>query len=170
MLGLDLDPVAVARQQVLAELLRARLTKAVPVASPAAGQEWSVTVPGGVVWYAASVVATLTASAAVATRQIRLTVADGTTLFCRIPSASSITAGQQALLNWLAGAGYSLNAGTGIGQLNTLPPFPMPGGTVIASLTAGIDAGDQWSAIALYVIELSLAEVDAQADWLARRS
>lgn len=81
-------------------------------ATPAAGADWSVTVPGGFIWRVISAYASLVSSAAAGQRMPRLQISDGVATFLDLPPVN----GQQASLthrySWLAsGSTYQAVAG-----------------------------------------------------------
>jgi len=122
----------------------------VGIANPAAGAEFSITIPAGEYWKINQIYATLTTDATVASRRPVLALRDIAGTQTRIPSAADITAGQAAKLHWFKGAGV-INDATGLYQSM---PFPMElllsPGYIILSATANIQAADQWSAISIY--------------------
>lgn len=121
------------------------------VANPAAGADWSITVPAGSIWRVLVIRAVLTASATVATRVPILQVKDaaGNTIF-DVPPAATLAAGGGANMNWSAGANSIVSNNSRFMQ--GLPMgMILPEGAVISSSTVAIQTGDQWSAINLLV-------------------
>lgn len=122
----------------------------IAVTTPAAGAEWSVTLPGHQAWAVRSVIATLVTSAAVATRRPSLVIDDQTTTFMRLQSG--ITSGATLTTVWSWVEGYDLE--TGAAGTAVTDPFPsglvLPAGHRLRSVTAAIDAADQWSAISVW--------------------
>lgn len=116
------------------------------VAQPAAGSDWSVTVPAGEVWrlYCASSV--LTTSSTVATRVPQFYIKDGAG---NVVFKESPAAGQAASItgNWsiLPGVANQQNNGVNIAPIPS--DLVLPEGFVIGVQTANIAAADQWSAI-----------------------
>ncbi len=107
-----------------------------------------MTVPGGHVWYLRALFASLVASATVATRLPVFTVTiDGAIVYVTSP-VTGVTAGQTVR--------FSL-ANVGVEALNVdprrliIPELILPAGATIATTTAAIDAGDQWSAPAALI-------------------
>lgn len=123
------------------------------IASPAAGADLSITPD---LFGAQQVIgfnATLTTSAAIANRQVTLTIDDGTvTMFRAVASqvqAAGVTVTYQVFLN---SPQLALVAGL------TLMAFPSEGhllrrGWRLRTVTSLIDVADQWSAVGLYVQE-----------------
>jgi len=118
--------------------------RAVVFSAPAAGADFLITVPAVVRWRFMSLRASLTASATVGNRQVRIAVDDGANIFNACGSSVVQTAGQTIGYDFVAGlstSGANANEAT-IGA---------PGGLVLAqgfrvsSVTTGILAGDQWS-------------------------
>ena len=120
------------------------------IANPAAGAEWSVTVPTGEQWIVRAVRARFVSSAAVATRFPNLVEDDGAgNLTVQSAPATGIAAAQTWDISWFHGA---VNIQNNNVQCNpwTLDTR-MPPGFLIRSITGNIQAADQWSAIALLV-------------------
>ena len=129
------------------------ITRSVTIATPAAGANWSITVPAGASWTLNSVRATLATSAAVANRVPDLQIKDGSgNIVMDALAGVAQTASLTDVWNWSAGAATS----TVLGATNTvgLPAgFKLNAGWVIQQATAGLQAADQWSGIALAVTE-----------------
>lgn len=143
-----------------------RQPRVVTVANPSAGADWSVTVQsaggsGNVLWVPLSVFATFTTSGVAGTRNPTITYTSGVT-FARFGAGGTVAATATARVAWLRGMSNT-NAGTLGG---CLPAIPVPGGTAIASSTSSLDAGDQWSAIALYVLELTQSDPGYLTDYV----
>ncbi len=134
----------------------------VPVANPAAGADWSFTVPAGHVYRLVSVFAQLVTSAVVANRQALLTVTDGTGTFLRLPAAAVQAASGTVTYSWMAGgvAYLSLPAS----QAAFLPDLNLMPAWGLASSTALIDVGDQWSGIRLHVIDTTVKDAGVDID------
>lgn len=130
--------------------------RAVPVPQPAAGAEWTVTVPGGRQWRIIGGAAQLVASAAVANRRPGLALGDESSTVARTVSALQVQAGATALLGYLPDSGVT--APPGADTVGLVPAWDawLPGGFVISSLTVGLQAGDQYGLVALMVEELYL--------------
>lgn len=116
------------------------------VTNPAAGADWTFTVPNQSRMRVTSFNANFTASAAVANRQVTVSVDDGANIYWQHDVAVNITAGQAGSI-----FGTGTNATTGANPLLlsvVLPPnLNLPAGHRIRSNTVNIQAGDQWSAI-----------------------
>lgn len=114
--------------------------------NPAAGADWTFTVPVSARMRVQSFAATFTASATVANRQVALFVDDGANVYWSHVLGSNITASQVATVT-----GTGTNAPTGVvatTQSFVIPPgLILPPGHRIRTVTTGIQAGDQWSAI-----------------------
>lgn len=125
----------------------------ITVPNPGVGAEWRLTASGQGTLRVVAARALLTTSAVVANRLAALTISDGTDLFATIPAPAAITASKAGIVSTMAGAP---SVGATDGPL--LYPSPTDGwvllpGWSIGSLTAGLDVGDQWSAIRMYVVE-----------------
>jgi hypothetical protein len=132
------------------------LTYGVSAANPGAGADWTISLPVNSRWKVRSLAATLTTSATVANRQVSITVADLTAFKFRGFPLQNIPASTIALISAYPGTQFTSVVATDF----TLPlPADMyltgaPATTdTIASLTVGIQAADQWSAIRLMVEE-----------------
>lgn len=156
-----------ARGLAFYELLRQRLTKAVPIANPAAGADWTQAVPAGVAWEVLSIEAQLLTSAVVANRNALLRVRDPDGREAvRIAPAVVQAASLPVVYTYLPGFGAIASEA---GQQLPLPSplLYLPSGWQVGSLTTLLDVGDQWSAIVLTVREWSGHAVLAALDWLA---
>lgn len=121
------------------------------VANPAAGAEWSVTVPTGSVWRVRSIYSQLVTSATVANRLTSVVMKDaaGNIFF-----QSFLTGAQTAGGTWTIV--FSVNApNTTLGSFNNselfIPDVVLPEGAVVISKSSGLQAGDQYSAISLLI-------------------
>lgn len=130
-----------------------RYPRVVQVPKPALGADWSTTVPAGKTWGIRLARATLTCSAAAATRVPSLDLSDGTTTFAAIPPVETLVASDVASLTWLESVSYVLNVTPSKYLVQPIPALTLWPGYTIASLTTALDAGDQWSGVVLYVIE-----------------
>jgi hypothetical protein len=119
--------------------------------NPAAGVEISETVPTGARWKLRTFSYTLVASAAVANRLPVLTIDDGANILWEVGNNVAQTASQTA--KYRAGVGVPL---TTYGALSYLLPLPselwLAAGSRIRTVTAAIDAGDDYGA-PVYTIE-----------------
>jgi hypothetical protein len=136
-----------------------RLVKVLPIASPAAGNDFTITVPGGALWEVLGFQGVFTTSAAVASRQARLQYANGDgALFFATAAATTIPASQANRMSWAQGLGTFGTTAASNAPLPT-PPIPLPVGFRINSFTANIDVADQWSGLILIVREWSETDV-----------
>ena len=133
--------------------IRAGVVRNVQIPNPAAGAEFKVTVPSGVMWRIATGQATLTTAVTVSTRipQIQLTsqgvnvgVYTGTETD---PASTTAFVTFSQTLPSAAAASGSVNS------VIALPTYTLAEGDTLASLTAGIEATDQYSAITILVEE-----------------
>ncbi|HTX52520.1 MAG TPA: hypothetical protein VMD08_03880 [Candidatus Baltobacteraceae bacterium] len=120
--------------------------------SPAAGADWSVTVPAGHIYRLRSVLATLVTSAAVATRIARLTLNDGNGVFVDVPPFGTQAAGLTRRYLWLPSPA-AVAQGNGI--LSSLPEFDLMAGWSLSTVTDAIDVADQWSAVAIGILDVT---------------
>lgn len=127
---------------------RSRIVQA--VTSPAAGADWSQTVPASHLWQLFSITATLTTSAVVANRQVRLVLTDGTNTFASLTAAAVQAASLANVYTWCLGQ-HPL--ALGLQQLGALPELTLPEAWTVGVSTLALDAGDQWSAIRLGILD-----------------
>jgi uncharacterized Ntn-hydrolase superfamily protein len=132
--------------------------KVVTVANPAAGADFTATVPAGEFWIVLAVAALLTSDATVQNRTVKLIIDNGTdTLF----QGGNSGTGQQASVagQYSFAPNLIMELAQVIGGLVRF--FPIPGGTVpivlspgyrVRSATGSLAAGDQWSNIRLVVL------------------
>jgi hypothetical protein len=96
--------------------------------------------------------ATLTTAVAAANRIPSLVLDDGANVLAEITAGVTIAASLAATITWADSANYNSSLAT-----NPLAPLPsqmlMRPAWRIRSVTAGIQAADQWSAIQLGVVE-----------------
>lgn len=136
------------------------------VPAPAAGVDWSTIfgtgatggngVPNAVVL---AFVATLVCSATVANRYpgIRYQVSSGAFQdVYRYQSTIPITASQTVNISYVAGyGGFSCGAsGPGPDQTITIPEFAMAASDKLEGFTNGLQAGDQWQQIIMWIANL----------------
>lgn len=117
--------------------------------NPSAGSDWTVTVPAGQTWVVESILAVLTTSATVANRTALLRITSGGTIIVQLPPAAAVTASTPTAYNWAPGVA---NVAVTQSQSVSTPPLPLVPGTVISSVTSGLQSGDQWSLIAFNVL------------------
>lgn len=122
------------------------------VANPAAGTDFTLTVPANTRWRIKSFDATLTTSAAVANRNVQIAIDDGANSVWAHDVAATIAASTS---NTIVGTGT--NAPTGVVttiQSVVIPPdLIIPAGFRIRSATINLQAADQWSSIFFLVEE-----------------
>ena len=117
------------------------------VSNPAAGADWTFTVPAGQTLALESVTALLTTSVTVANRVPTLVVKDN---LGRIVAEVVSPNAQAASLadEWVWAPGVVAAAGPPI--VTPIPPgLELAGGWTIGTVTAGLQVGDQWSAIVI---------------------
>jgi hypothetical protein len=115
-------------------------------ADPAAGAEWSVTVPAGQVWIPRLVLATLVTSATVANREVRLLIDDGTTVVASIPSGVTHVASSTRDYTWMSTGGYRGAGSVALDVVVGVGTFALGAGWRLRSQIVALDAGDNWAA------------------------
>lgn len=127
-------------------------------AVPAAGAEWTITLPGGYYYRLLGGVATFTASAVVATRLVGIAVTSSDGVVFVAVNSSGIPASNIARTAFASGiAGSSVSGAKGAWSINA-PPFWMHANWTLASSTTAMDAGDTYTAITLLFERLALGE------------
>lgn len=141
-----------------------RILQVVRGQAPAAGAEASVVVPGGVVWLPYTFRITFSTSAVVATRQPQVTYSDGNVVFMRSRNANTFAASLNADLDYFEAAHFAGTSGATTASHGNLPVIPLLANYVIATLTAAIDAGDQYGAPILYVAEYNIRGLEGAVE------
>ena len=125
----------------------------VPVQQPAAGADWTATVPEGRAWRILGGSATFTASAAVGNRILGIQVVySGVQLWASANSNVVAASGSGVLLIQPVATPVSTNTSATRRWVDR-PDFWIPGQSIISPFNSSILAGDQWSAITLLVEE-----------------
>lgn len=124
------------------------------IASPAAGADFTVTVPGNRQWRLDAGRAILTTDATVANRLPRLQFTDETVTWYEASSDAFIAAGLAQVVTFAAGGPEVTPGVAGAPASIALPLMWLPAGTIIRSATVAEDTGDQWSAIAVLIEEV----------------
>ena len=111
------------------------------ISDPAAGSDYTLTVPAGETWYLQGFKCTLNTSAAVATRFPLLHVKIGTNDVYYVPAASGIAAGAGDVIIWtpLAPAATVSNV-----LVAGSPDIPLQPGTTLSTSTQNLQAADQY--------------------------
>lgn len=113
--------------------------------APAAGAEWSITVPSNQQWRIRGIIATLTTSAAAGNRGPTIFTADPTNTFFQIDAPITVPPSTAGICQWVPG--YPNTPVTAVTRTAFIPlDFLAPPLMRIASATAGLAAGDQWGA------------------------
>lgn len=131
-----------------------RVPRILTVPTPAAGADWSITVPAGVVWEIQTIKARLVTAVAVANRGAVLVVNDS--ILDVFSAATGLVQAASLTTDHVFAREYGA-AVTGSGSavaIASWPNVPLLSAWKITSLTTAIQAADQWSAIVLYVVEL----------------
>ncbi len=145
-----------------------RLRRTVLVPNPAAGVDWSVAVPGGKLWVVDSITAVLATSAVVANRFANLIVSDGSADVFSLPPNAAQAASLARTLSWVSTYSGPSTFTNGNRWSNGFPSWYLDGGYTIRTVTQAIDAGDQWSAIALVVDQYEVRGLERALERYAR--
>jgi len=119
--------------------------RAITGTDPAAGNEFSETVPTNACWRLIGLTATLVNDATVINRFLSLAVEVGGIIHCRASFDSATTAGQTTVCSWGAG-GDPAGGVVGVRSMPLQQPLVLTAGQVIRSVTGILQAGDNWSA------------------------
>lgn len=118
------------------------------VQAPAAGSDWAWAAPAGRLVRPVSVVGKLAASTVAGSRVPSLkVVAPGGVLVAALPSDYHPAPGASAVYIWVRGLGYMPTA-TGY-VAKSLGDMTLPPGCTIQVVTTNLQAGDQWSDVAV---------------------
>ena len=120
------------------------------ITQPAAGADFSYTLPGGGVYLFKSLNFQVASSATAGNRVVRVTFTHGGLLLCELSGSINHTASQTIRYSFFPGATREITLAQVTCQAAPVDFF-LPGGTIIASSVANIQASDQISAIGLYV-------------------
>jgi hypothetical protein len=124
--------------------------RSILIATPAAGADFTQTVPSSTRWRIVSLSATLTTAVAVANRNVDLVIDDGANVFAEISSGFSQVASLVNDYTWMDG-GVAQAAFDNIVALPLPSQMFLPPTFRIRSETTGIQPADQWSAITMLV-------------------
>lgn len=137
----------------------------VRVPTPLVGSDWSTIVPGNQVWEILAVTEQLTTSAVVANRRPSVLLDDQTTSLSRVVSFIPAAASQNTQYSFVAGAA----AGGGVAGGAVTDALPLgwiaPAGYRLRNITLGLDVGDQWSGIAVWIRRINYGV----SDWAVAR-
>lgn len=138
--------------------------KRVASADPAAGAEIEQTVPAGTWWVLMGVQLQLVTSATAANRRPALVVDDGTTEVHRlrvgVDQAASLT--RTYIFTPSVDAEVDRSA-TFLEMIEPLPELVLPGGYRIRTVTANLQAGDNYGPAQLFVAELDTLQAAINA-------
>lgn len=112
------------------------------VSDPAAGSDYSITVPAGETWYLQGFKCILSTSATVATRFPILLLAIGANVVYYAPPSAGIAASLSDVFSWSPGL-----PGVSTSNINTqpCPDVPIQPGSTLITFTQNIQVGDQYS-------------------------
>jgi len=140
--------------RVSGETVWRRSRRVVAVADPAAGADWSATVPGGHVWVLEAIGARLTTDSTVVSRVPILTIGDGTGDVLEVAPAGTAEASETRRFAWLPDQAGLTGLG---GVISPLPRLVLGPGWRVRVATLGLRGGDAWSQIRLAVLDLTVA-------------
>lgn len=142
-------------QELPAEMQNRATYKVVTVANPAAGADFSATVPAGKMWDSIAVHFHLATAVAVATRVAKITISDGTTMFAETRAGATQVASLTYEYTFVPNMQALAEQGLVVG--GAMPKVVLNAGSIISSSIYNIQAADQISNIALYVREIDIA-------------
>lgn len=113
--------------------------------TPGAGAEISEVVPTGARWQLLAFQSVLTTSAAVANRQPEFTLDDGANEFQRAPSLAAVVASSAVRVSWAPGMTNQISGTAASWMVSLGDEVILGAGYRLRTLTAAIQAADQWS-------------------------
>lgn len=163
------EVVRSATAAVLADLAELRLIQTFRPGDPGAGADFSVVVPGGVVWELLGFRCQFATSAVVATRSLTLACLDGNGItYARFNPGATQAASLTQNFSWYAGIGNL----TTISEIEGMLPWPatfLRDGSTFKTQTGNLDAGDNVRLCTLTVREWSPQEIGLALGWLRDR-
>lgn len=149
-----------------------RTFQVIRVPNPAAGAQFSVTVPGDQAWRVLSVAALLTTSAVAGNRSCALLADDQQSVYLAADADVAITANLAVTVSWALGLITSTSVATGGVASAGLSDLVLPPGHRLRSAVTAFDVADQWSSIAIAVESLQTlpfgTRQEVEAETLAR--
>jgi hypothetical protein len=118
-------------------------------ASPAAGAEFTITVPASEVWDFYSLNARFVSSGSAGNREPSFAIKDGTNTIYRASINAYQIASRDFRYSFARNVPLTSHAGTNNIWTVPCPPIRLAAGYTIGSVTGGILVGDQWSGIAI---------------------
>jgi len=142
-------------QELSFEALKRVTYKSILPTAPAAGSEWTTTVPANKIWEILAIHYHLATSATVASRIPKVSFTDGTSQIAECRTVSS----QLASLTYEHTLSPNTPVLTLVGGLvgGPIPKLVLNAGAVISSTTDLIQAADQYSQVVIYVKEINVA-------------
>lgn len=124
-----------------------------PVASPAAGADWTLTVPDDVIFRIISIRAQLATAVAVANRAVRCIVTSSSGQFLFNSQASFVQTASQTFQYCFAPFGYDMGtlAGSGFASVPLVQDLWLRQAFTLGMATINLQAADQWSGITALV-------------------
>lgn len=119
--------------------------------APAAGTDWILTVPAGVLWIPVSLSVSWNASAAISTRTPTFQMAYNGATFYVVGAPMQLGANTATTFTLAVNIGQSQSLDQDSRQQLPLPVVVLPPGATISSSTVNLQAGDAWSTQSLYV-------------------
>lgn len=122
---------------------------------PAAGADFTITVPGPQFWLPVALTATLTTSDADGGRSPVLEFTDGTTVIAQVIPGGGADPSTAVEVSWIRLFPFVGASGSGLSLSTSLPDITLPTGWTIGVATENLDAADQWTAIALTALQIT---------------
>ena len=129
------------------------------VTQASTGAEFTISVPAGVKWKILSIVGVLTTDATATDRNVLMTIATPASVIWFVQNDVPVDQNASLLRVYLWYADFPANqvAFDNGGRLSVwLPPFFIPEGSTIATLTTNLQAGDAYTSFSLTVEELPM--------------
>lgn len=117
------------------------------IAQPAAGAEFSFTVPTGLAYRFETMFVQFNTSATVANRFVKIDITDGTNIVWEGGGQAAVVASSGYRIGFQRLGGQAAASGAGVPNIAALPDIWLPAGYVLKSLTSAIDPADQYLAV-----------------------
>lgn len=123
----------------------------VPIPTPAAGSDWTYTLPAGYYYRVLSGYAMFTTSATVANRSIGIKLTDGNRTLFTGRATTAFTAGLAIDVGYGQGKSISNGGAAGLTVMSFFPEAWFPPGYVLSSSTVNIQATDTYTLVTLWL-------------------
>lgn len=130
----------------------------VKVTTPAAGADWTYTLPAGYFYRIVGGSALFTTSAVVANRFAALQVTDGVNVLYTVPNPNAIVTTLAVALTYSQAGVTAYVAGTKPNGNVPAPSVWLPPGYIVSSYTSNIDVSDTYTKVVLWLEQLDFGQ------------